>query len=168
MKVPLTKEGHFATVDKADWLVVRNYIWHLDVSRSGNHYARTRIFDGHGKVAIDMSMHRFLLSAEDSQFIDHIDGDGLNNRRSNLRFCTRSQNAANSGPRIDNSSGHKHIFWENSNGGRWCATLVYEGKRYRKRSKHDLDRLFKFLNSVVEGLHGEFAFKPSKHKKQKR
>jgi hypothetical protein len=40
-------------------------------------------------------MHRLILQPKDNQLIDHIDRDGLNNQKGNLRFCTRSQNAAN-------------------------------------------------------------------------
>lgn len=52
-------------------------------------------------------MHRLLLDAWAGQYVDHIDGNGLNNQRSNLRLCSQSQNLANGRLHFDSRSGYK-------------------------------------------------------------
>lgn len=54
-------------------------------------------------------MHRLILNAPNGVNIDHIDGNGLNNQKSNLRLCNQSQNEANSCISARNSSGYKGV-----------------------------------------------------------
>ena len=56
-------------------------------------------------------MHRVVLNAPDDQQVDHIDGDGLNNRRGNLRLVTHAQNMQNRGPQRNNRTGIRGVFW---------------------------------------------------------
>lgn len=81
--------GFEAIIDTADVAMVRNIRWRAWVGSHGHAYAIGYIS---GKQVF---MHRLLLSAERGQFVDHADGDGLNNRRANIRICTASQNMAN-------------------------------------------------------------------------
>jgi hypothetical protein len=85
--IPLT-QGKYAIVDAEDYERVSRYKWCL--SRSGNQlYAQRR---SHGKT---IRMHQFIMNPPKGMVVDHIDGNGLNNRRSNLRICTRRQNGWN-------------------------------------------------------------------------
>jgi hypothetical protein len=68
----------------------------------------------------DGRLHRILLGEPDDH-IDHKDRNGLNNRRSNLRPCTRSQNLGNSRKR-SNKTGFRGVYLEGRTG-RWCAML---------------------------------------------
>jgi hypothetical protein len=88
LRIPLSR-GAFALIDAADAERVSRRRWHLMRGQSGVRYALT----GGG-----LSMHRLILglSKGDATHVDHINGDGLDNRRSNLRTCTRGQNAMNS------------------------------------------------------------------------
>lgn len=65
------------------------------------------------------ALHRAIFGAPGLQ-IDHINRDGLDNRRSNLRVATHSQNQANSKLRVNNRSGHKGVFWSRTRN-YWCA-----------------------------------------------
>jgi hypothetical protein len=88
MKQVPVSNGWFASVDDADYDVVTKYKWRLQ--RGGkNRYAVAYI---DGKAAF---MHRLIMNAAKGKVIDHKDGDGLNNQRENLRFCTRAQNFQN-------------------------------------------------------------------------
>jgi hypothetical protein len=62
------------------------------------------------------------------KMIDHIDGDGLNNRISNLRLCTPTQNNGNMKLRKDSSSGHRGVCWA-AYTNRWRALIHYEKKQ---------------------------------------
>jgi len=82
-----------ALIDDEDYELVSQYKWH--VSRRGKHklYASTGIKAGSKKTKVDM--HRLIINAPKGQQVDHKNGNGLDNRKENLRVCTRSQNQRN-------------------------------------------------------------------------
>src|SRR4051812_556225 len=87
--VPLAS-GEFALVDEADADRVLAHSWHAH--RNGERVYATRREGANRKSKL---LHRFVMSARPGELIDHRDGDGLNNTRSNLRSATSRQNAAN-------------------------------------------------------------------------
>lgn len=92
VRVPLT-HGHSALVSTEDHPAIRRFSWicHHDYTDRNRMYAIARGDDGR-KVAL----HRVILGITDPQVaVDHVNGDGLDNRRQNLRACTTSQNNAN-------------------------------------------------------------------------
>jgi hypothetical protein len=103
-EIPITR-GLVALVDDEDYeRIVAAGPWHA----TGNQrlpYAQCT----HG--GINFQMHRYLLEARPDQEIDHINGNGLDNQRANLRFCTRSQNHANKPKRPNCSSKFKGVWW---------------------------------------------------------
>lgn len=119
-KIPLT-QGKVALVDDEDYERVVQYKWNAHYHKpSGNWYAR-RTIDGLGR---QISMHRFIMSAPAGSKVDHIDRDGLNNQRSNLRFATTAQNGANRAKgRNQTTSRYKGVHWY-ATVGKWKATIV--------------------------------------------
>ena len=103
-KIPLT-QGHFALIDNMDWELLSKYKWIAQKhSRSETLlYVTTVIKD---KV---IRMHRLVTRAKQGEIVDHINGDGLDNRRKNLRFCTFSQNSANARLSKRNKTGFKGV-----------------------------------------------------------
>lgn len=91
MTIPLTR-GLVATIDDEDFPLVSQHNWYAHRAKNGRWYARSN-----KKPMI--FMHRLILNASSSVQVDHVDNDGLNNRRSNLRTATQSQNNANIGPK---------------------------------------------------------------------
>ncbi len=89
VEIPLTR-GYVALVDDADAERVLRHQWHAVPGAGSIVYARSS-----NRGVLPDRMHRWLLQPPEPLVIDHIDGDGLNNQRSNLRICTRQQNAAN-------------------------------------------------------------------------
>ena len=82
--IPLTR-GYIATVDDDDFAALSRITWHAHTNGRNTVYARnSRIF-----------MHRLILNDKKGQFVDHSDGNTLNNCRSNLRLCTTSDNSRN-------------------------------------------------------------------------
>jgi len=121
--------GRLLLVDESDLERVKAYRWSLLVPNPScphGAYAQTWIVDPHG-IKRRTTLHRFLMVAPPGQLVDHINGDGLDNRRCNLRMVTREQNQRNR--RARNGNDYKGITRTPS--GQWRARIEVEG-----RSKH--------------------------------
>jgi hypothetical protein len=73
-------------------------------------------------------MHRLIIDAPKDMFVDHINGDPLDNRQCNLRLCTNAQNQQNTGSR-GGSSRHKGVSFIKKSG-KWKASFLFEGRHY--------------------------------------
>ena len=107
IQMPLTC-GRFALIDDCDFDVICAYTWR---SRHQKHtksaYAVRTTHDGSSQL-----MHRVILGLTDKNvFVDHINRDGLDNRRANLRIATRSQNGANRTINATNKTGFRGVTW---------------------------------------------------------
>jgi hypothetical protein len=102
--IPLT-QGYFAIVDADDYENLSQYKWHVKVKRNGCYACRAE-----GKKKI--SMHRQILNAPPGMHCDHINHNGLDNRKANLRLCTPQQNSFNQRPRANSTSSYKGVFWD--------------------------------------------------------
>lgn len=94
--VSLTR-GYEAVVDDEDYDLVSQFKWYANVS------GRT-VYAERKTRRVQMSMHRLILDAPAHLCVDHIDGNGLNNTRANLRLATRQQNLFSSPSRETASS----------------------------------------------------------------
>ncbi len=106
-RIPLT-QWHFAIVDVEDFEWLSEFRW--CVLRARNETPRYAVRRENKQFIF---MHRTIIPAPNGMDIDHINGNGLDNRRHNLRLCTRSENLQNMRPR----------------GGSSCFKGVYRHKR---------------------------------------
>jgi len=82
-------------IDDKDYNKIKNYRWYIyKKPTETTFYVRSSIY--HNKKRGVLLLHRIILEAKKGQIIDHINRNGLDNRKSNLRFCTVSQNSINS------------------------------------------------------------------------
>ena len=125
-RIPLT-QGKFAIVDDVDFDWLNQYKWYSHIDRSKNifYVNRGRRW---GKRMITILMHRLIMNPIKGMFIDHINGNGLDNRRSNLRICTRSQNGMNRKMQNNNTSGYKGVIWSKS-AKKWQVQIIFNKKR---------------------------------------
>jgi hypothetical protein len=72
-------------------------------------------------------LHRLILNATKSKVIDHIDGNGLNNTRKNLRLVSAMQNRRNTKKQSNNTSGYKGVYYSKKNKN-WCSAVCHRGK----------------------------------------
>lgn len=121
-QIPLT-QGKFALVDDEDYEFLNQWKWCYQIPG----YA-VRGIKKNGKTKI-MIMHRVILKASRGTVLDHINGNGLDNRRSNLRICTQQQNTRNSHKRRTSiSSKHKGVHYSTKDQ-RWVTQIQQGGKR---------------------------------------
>lgn len=105
-----------ALVDLSDFDLVKDYTWYADKG-ANTYYAVT---EHKGKK---LRMHRIIMGVEDKrQFVDHIDGNGLNNCRANLRICTSKENNRNAAKFKKATSIYKGVWYE-KHCGKWRAHI---------------------------------------------
>lgn len=101
-KIELTK-GKYAIVDDEDYPIISKYSWHVQESKWG--FRVVRDIDPVGS----MPMSNQVLDVHRRTLVDHKNRNAFDNRKCNLRVCNKSQNAANSKLRVDNTSGYKGV-----------------------------------------------------------
>ena len=139
VRVPLPR-GRFAIVDDADAPRVLEKRWHTKTisSRPGYIYAQHtyRLTPGRQGKKTSIQLHRFIVDAQPGQIVDHIDGDPLNNVRSNLRITDARGNSTNvTRSKNQRTGGFKGVSW-NKGAGKYEANIAAgEVKANGKRRK---------------------------------
>lgn len=162
IRVPLSSRkwpGLYALIDEDDLVVVRGYKWNPNPCESKNvttiyAYGYRHTEDGRVERA---HMHRLVLGVNDpSIFVDHINRDGLDNRKANLRLCTRSQNNQNVRHRKGCSSQFKGVHFLTAENV-WAAEISANKKRIRLgRFRSEVDAARAYNDAAIE-IHGDFA-----------
>jgi hypothetical protein len=154
MEIKLT-QGYVAIIDDEDYHLIKNYNWRVRISPKINikyATATTKIGKGEHKI---ISMHRIILGLTDPLvFTDHKDHDGLNNRRNNLRTCTRSQNNQNRRPAKNSSSQYLGVYKSKN---KWTAVINANKKVTRLGSFEDEELAAKAYDKEALKQYGEFA-----------
>lgn len=123
MKTIALSQGKTAMVDDGDYDLVRDYGWYAS-KKSDVYYAVAHI-PGSGKPGRKIMMHQLIAGFLET---DHINGNGLDNRRSNLRSATGAQNRRNQKLRRDNTSGFKGV--SHTKDGKWKAYIYLDSEQY--------------------------------------
>lgn len=129
MKEIKLTQGKVALVDDEDFERVNVFKWHLQTHPKWplNQYACRWVREERtGKYKL-IRMHRFILNLESRKFTDHIDGNGLNNQKDNLRECTPQENAFNRRKLVKSSSSFKGVWWEEKQHG-WRSAIRHNNK----------------------------------------
>jgi len=149
-------QGKIAIVDDADHEYLSQFHW-VTHKKRGTYYALRATKRPDGKKTL-IYMHREILGMADPKvFVDHIDHDGLNNSRGNLRTCTHRENKRNIGKLRTNTSGYKGVSWHKERR-RWCSAIKVNGKNISLggfKSKDDAARAY---NVAAIKYFGEFAY----------
>lgn len=154
-EIPLS-QGRVALVDDADFEWLSQWKWHVysPPGRTGVHaLAHTTV---RKNIYRKIKMHRLILGAKEGDFVDHIDGNGLNNQKSNLRFCTKSENGMNRGAPTTNSSGFKGVSWAKSKN-KWEAYISLKGIRKHLGRFTTKEEAALAYNEAALIHHGSFA-----------
>ena len=151
-KVVLT-QGKYAIVDPADFYNLSQYKWRVKKEENTAYAQRAEY-----KRRTTIMMHRQIMRAEKNFFVDHINHNGLDNRKANLRFATCRQNAWNS-RKITNcgTSKYKGVRW-NKKSKKWQATICNNNSRkIHLGFFNDEKAAARAYNKAAQKYRGEFA-----------
>lgn len=140
--VALVDDEDFENLSKHRWSVARVYIG----------AAREMLYAVRVENRKTIYMHQEIISRNDGMVIDHADGNGLNNTRSNIRACTRSQNSFNQIPRGVNR--YKGVHERN---GKYSASIGLNGKTIFLGTFNTDRQAAIAYNEAAVKYHGEFA-----------
>jgi hypothetical protein len=144
-----TKRKKSIIVDDEDFEYLNSFEWQVDKFNT----VTTHLKDNKESRLI----HRIIMKPPIGIEIDHIDGNRLNNQKSNLRFATSSQNKMNRGARKDNKSGYKGVSWHKQRN-KWTARIMVDGRYQHLGLFEDIADAIKKYNEYALKFFGEFAW----------
>lgn len=153
---------HQILLDDEDFEKFGWYSWTVEKPTNGSTFYAKRKYTYALNKRKSVALHRAILGITDPTiFIDHIDGNGLNNQKSNLRIATHQQNTQNAGKQKNNTTGYKGVFKiKNTNSYKTSIYIRENGKRRLVFQKQFLSAIeaAKAYNQAVIIHHGEFAY----------
>jgi hypothetical protein len=147
-----TSNGQTILVDEEDYYDLIKIKWHAERQRSGDYYAVNR-----PKKGKRLYMHRLIMKTSDRfTYVDHIDGNGINNKRSNLREVTPLQNSWNRRSKITSTSKYLGVSWCSTHK-KWRASIKF--KHINKTiGQYDDEKIAAIAyNTYAKKYFGEYA-----------
>lgn len=144
------REGFEAIVDIADLPEVEGKAWRLQTTPTGHAYAYARV---PGNACL--LMHRALMRSLPGEMVDHKDGDGLNNRRANMRNGNGAQNQANKAAERRSKLGLKGVSQKRN---RFQAAITPNGRKIHLGSFATPEEAAAAYRGAAKVLWGDFAY----------
>ena len=148
-RIKLT-QGKFAIVSDKDYEKLSVFKWYF----SNGYAVRDVWINGKSKTIF---MHREIMNTPKGMDTDHINRNRSDNRSTNLRICTRSENRMNVSERSDNTSGIKGVYWHEKCKN-WRVQICFNGCRKHIGYFNDKIKAIKAYNNAATKYFGEFAY----------
>lgn len=145
--VKITKGLH-VVIDIEDYERVAEHRWHAHIVGNNKYARKTARIDGR---KLNVPMQRVILGIRDSRIVDHRNGDGLDNRKANLRIASKQNNNINIRPRRGCKSQYKGVLFE-SRRKAWVARIQHDGKSYhlgQYGTEQDAARAYNYAASLL-------------------
>lgn len=157
-KIKLGKTENYVLVDDEDYEVLNKFSWYGRNEHGYKYAARSIMFPreaGKRRVFTE-KMHRKIMNAKTGQIVDHINGNTFDNRKNNLRICTREDNTKNRSKNYNNTSGYKGVSFH-KNYKRWISYIGVNGKLIHLGWFDDKKEAALAYNEAAKKYFGEFA-----------
>lgn len=152
-KIELSKGKH-TIVDDGLYEELSSYSWHCTYYGYAARKSR-KTEEDHGASYI-MLMHRFIMNAPAGMDVDHINGDRLDNRMSNLRLCTRGENIKNRIKKKNSTSRFIGVAWDKKRNV-WASHICSNYKRmFIGHFDNEYDAALAY-NEKAKEFHGDYA-----------
>mgnify|MGYP005811340867 CR=1 FL=1 len=163
------RHGKFIVlIDAEDWGRISQYTWR--VCKKNKFYIRTNVPHPEGDRRAGLSRYghprgfreytieiqRMIMNTPKGMSTDHINGDTLDNRKSNLRICTSAENNRNRGKSSNNKSGYVGVSQAPS--GKFIATISHRRKKYHIGTFDTKKKAAMARDKKAKELFGEFAY----------
>jgi hypothetical protein len=161
LRLELPTQGHVTDIDEFDYdRVIAAGPWcaHVEIKNGTVYtvYVYRHALKENGREATQ-KLHRFILGVTDPKIeVDHKDGNGLNNRRENLRLATHAQNMSSTGMRKGNTSGYKGVSWHKK-AHKWAARIQVNSKGLHLGLFFTIEEAALAYDAAALLYHGEFA-----------
>jgi len=153
MKTFKTTNGFEVIIDD-DWYDdITSVRW--SAAAANQKYIKT-IYKNHDGVWVNVYLHRLIIGANRGETVDHINGNTYDNRRENLRICSKSQNGFNRGPNKNNLAGFKGVQLR-SDKKKWMARINVMGKAFYLGCFDTKELASEAYKEASKRLHGEFG-----------
>jgi hypothetical protein len=143
-------KNNIIIIDDEDYDKIKDYTWHINSYKNTKMiYARSSAKDG------GVYMHRIIMDIHNRIKIDHINGNGIDNRKENLRIATHQQNNFNKKPYVNNKCGLKGVRLDRGN---YVATITYNAVTKYIGSYKIIEEAAMAYDKKALELFGEFAY----------
>lgn len=157
--IPVSNGRAFAIVDDTDYEALSEYRWSL-AGHKARYAAGTSRYAARasrsGSSRKTLYMHRLVMNAPSGVNVDHANGNPLDNRRQNLRFCNQSQNNANGRMGRGTTSRYRGVFWDKARN-RWRVSIQVRGRNNNIGRFTDETEAAKRYDVAAREAFGEFA-----------
>lgn len=156
--LPLSK-GQVAIIDVADFEDLARFKWHVtwaETAKTFYAYRNRKVTEWIEGQSHQISMHRQIMGEPEGLEVDHRDGNGLDNRRHNLRVATHTQNSHNSRRLSTNKTGVKGVHFE-AQTQKYRAEIIAHKKHIRLGRFSTLEEATEARRRAAIEYHGEFA-----------
>ncbi len=154
MKKISLSQGKNAIVDDEDFDYLNQWKWYAREDYQA-FYASRNLRMGNGKRKT-ISIHNILMGKKRGKVIDHINNNGLDNRKENLRFCTNRENTWNQRKKYGQSSRFKGVSWSSLKK-LWIVQITLNGKVIKLAECKNERKAGKIYDTYATKMFGKFA-----------
>lgn len=157
MKEIQLSRGYKAIVDDEDYDRLSQWRWNISTCNGGVYPTRGERIEGtKPQRRRVVRMHVEIMNPPAGMLVDHINGDTLDNRRCNLRVCTKGQNQMNMRRNSRNTSGYRGVHWNKKNK-KWTAIIRVANRKHYLGLFESVEAAATAYAEASRKYHGEFG-----------